>query len=129
MGDLNHFFLYIPNVFRECVKRFRFNWLPFFCRNLYILTFFFKMRTTSKIQKTRENDIMNNNMPDTKPCQIFFFFFFFFCLFKATPAAYGDCQARGPIGAVATGLRNSHSSAGSRLCLRPTPQLTATPDP
>ena len=35
--------------------------------------------------------------------------------------AYGDSQARGPAGAVASGLRHSHSNAGSKLCLRPTP--------
>ena len=59
-------------------------------------------------------------------------FFFFFCLFafsRAARVAYGDSQARGLIGAVATGLRQSHSNAGSELHLRPTPQLTATPDP
>ena len=59
------------------------------------------------------------------------FFFFFFCLFAiswAAPAAYGGSQARGRIGAVATGLRQSHSNAGSEPRLQPTPQLTATPD-
>ena len=60
------------------------------------------------------------------------FFFFFFCLFafpRAAPMAYGDFQARGPIGAVATGLHQSHSNAGSEPHLQPTPQLMATPDP
>ena len=59
-------------------------------------------------------------------------FFLFFCLFGiswAAPAAYGDSQARGPIGAVAIGLRQSHSNVGSEPRLQPTPQLTATPDP
>jgi len=54
------------------------------------------------------------------------------CLFafsRAAPMAYGGSQARGPIGAVATGLHPSHSNTGSEPCLRPTPQLTATPDP
>ena len=46
----------------------------------------------------------------------------------ATPAAYGGFQARDWIGAVATGLRQSHSNAGSEPPLRPTPQLTATLD-
>ena len=60
------------------------------------------------------------------------YFFFFFCLFAiswAAPAAYGGSQAWGRIGAVATGLHQSHSNAGSELRLQPTPQLTATPDP
>ena len=46
----------------------------------------------------------------------------------AAPAAYGGSQARGRIGAVATGLRQSHSNAGSEPRLQPTPQLMATPD-
>ena len=43
--------------------------------------------------------------------------FFFFCLFafsRATPAAYGDSQARGQIGAVAPSLHRSHSNTRSR---------------
>ena len=47
----------------------------------------------------------------------------------AAPAAYGGSQARGLIGAVATGLHHSHSNAGSEPRLQPTPQLMATPDP
>ena len=43
--------------------------------------------------------------------------------------AYGGSQARDPIGATAAGLRHSHSNVVSELCLRPTPQLTATLDP
>ena len=44
----------------------------------------------------------------------------FFCLFafsRAAPTAYGGSQARGRIGAVATGLCQSHSNAGSDLRL------------
>ena len=43
--------------------------------------------------------------------------------------AYGDSQARGQIGAVAAGLLQSHSNAGPKLHLQPTPQLMATLDP
>jgi len=60
------------------------------------------------------------------------YIYFFFCLFAfsgAAPVAYGDSQARGLIGATATGLCQSHSNAGSEPLLQPTPQLTATPDP
>ena len=59
------------------------------------------------------------------------FYYFIFCLFAiswAAPTAYGGSQARGPIGAVATSLCQSHSNAGSEPRLQPTPQLTATPD-
>ena len=38
--------------------------------------------------------------------------------------AHGGSQARGPVGAVAAGLRQSHSNARSKPCLQPTPQLT-----
>ena len=69
-----------------------------------------------------------------------FIYLFIFCLFVffvvvvvaiswAAPAAYGGSQARGRIGDVATGLRQSHSNTGSEPCLRPTPHRTATPDP
>ena len=50
-----------------------------------------------------------------------FYFLIFWSLFRAAPVAYGGSQARGGIGAVATGLRHSHSSLGSELHLRPTP--------
>ena len=48
---------------------------------------------------------------------------FFKSLFRAPLMAHGDSQARGRIGAVAAGLRQSHSNSGSEPCLRPTPQL------
>ena len=61
-----------------------------------------------------------------------FIYLFIYCLFAiswATSVACGGSQARGLIGAVATGLRQSHSHTGSEPRLQPTPQLTATPDP
>ena len=45
------------------------------------------------------------------------FSFFFFFLFKATPMAYGDSQARGSIGAVGTSLHHSYNNARSELHL------------
>ena len=51
--------------------------------------------------------------------------FFLFAFSRATPMAYGGSQARGPI----TSLHQSHSNEGCELCLRPIPQLMATPDP
>ena len=43
--------------------------------------------------------------------------FFFFVISWAAPAAYGGSQARGLIGAVATGLHHSHSNArSSHVC-------------
>ena len=52
-----------------------------------------------------------------------------FLFFRAIPGAHVGSQARGRIGAVATGLHQSHSNAGSKPSLQPIPQLTATPDP
>ena len=55
--------------------------------------------------------------------------FLCFCLLRAAPVAHGGSQAKGIIRAAAAGLRQSHSNARSEPCLRPTPQLMATPDP
>ena len=52
-----------------------------------------------------------------------------FVISWATPVAHGDSQPRGQIGAVATGLHQSHSNGGSELRLQPTPQLMAMLDP
>ena len=59
----------------------------------------------------------------------FFCLFVCFCLFRATPESYGGFQARGPSRTTAASLCQSHSKVGSKPRLRPTPQLTATPDP
>ena len=56
-------------------------------------------------------------------------FVFVICLFRATPATVGGFQTRGQIGVVGTGLHHSHNNVRSKPCLRPTPQLTPTPDP
>ena len=55
--------------------------------------------------------------------------FFFFLPFRVTPSAYGGSQARGQIRAAPAGLHHSHSSTRPEPRLRPTSQLTATPDP
>ena len=52
----------------------------------------------------------------------------FFFLFRATPTAHGNFQARGRIGPAAASLYHSHSNARSEPHLRPTLQLTETPD-
>ena len=57
------------------------------------------------------------------------FFVFFFVFSRAAFAAYGGSKGRGLIGAVAAGLRQSHSNAGSKPHLQPTPQVKAMPDP
>ena len=49
-----------------------------------------------------------------------FFLVLFFCLFRAAPVAHGGSQARGQIGAVATGLHHSHSNTRAKPHLQPT---------
>ena len=54
----------------------------------------------------------------------FSFVCLFVCLlFRAAPAAYGSSQEQGQIGAIAAGLRHSHSNGGSETRLQTTPQL------
>ena len=55
----------------------------------------------------------------------------FVCLFRAPPTAYGSSQARGQMGAAATGLYHSQmcSNARSEPHLQPTTQLIAMLDP
>ena len=50
---------------------------------------------------------------------------FFFTFSRAVPTAHRGSQTRGRIGAVAAGLRQSHSNARSEPHLQPMPQLTA----
>ena len=45
------------------------------------------------------------------------FIYLFIGLFRAAPAADGGSQARGLMGALATGLLQSHSTKGSEPCL------------
>ena len=48
---------------------------------------------------------------------IYLFIFYLFAFSRATPTAHGGSQARGLIQAVAAGLRQGHSNAGSEPCL------------
>ena len=64
-----------------------------------------------------------------KSLHALFIYLFILLFLWAAPAAYGGSQARGQIGAVAAGIRQSHSNAGYEPRLQPTPQLTATLDP
>ena len=61
--------------------------------------------------------------------QIIIIIIVFLSFFRAIPVAYGGFQARGPIEAVAVGLRQSHSNLESEPPLQPTPELMAMPDP
>ena len=54
---------------------------------------------------------------------------FFFFLSRVTFTAYGNCQARGQIRAIAAGVGHSRSNARSQVHVQPTPQLTEMLDP
>ena len=65
--------------------------------------------------------IMNIKSVDSKSTMVgvmsfFIILFYFILLFRATPTAYADSQARGQSGAIATGLYHSHSNAGPNNC-------------
>ena len=65
-----------------------------------------------------------------QPLSAFIFIYLFTFVFsRVAPAAYGCSQGRGLTGVVASSLHLSHSNTGSEPRLRPTPQLTAMPDP
>ena len=68
------------------------------------------------------------HVPITKP-SMWWWVFAFFVFLGPPPQAHISSQSRGQIGAVAAGLRHSHSNLGSKPCLQPTPQLTAMADP
>ena len=55
-----------------------------------------------------------NWAPLCSPNLCLIFKFNFFLLFRATGAAYGGSQARGPIRAVPSSLHHSHSNVGSK---------------
>ena len=61
-----------------------------------------------------------NSEANLSALNILLFLFCFSFFFRAIPAAHGGSQAKGQI---------QHSKAGSKLCLRSTPQLMAMPDP
>ena len=56
-------------------------------------------------------------------------YFLSLLFFRATPAAYGSCQARGGMGAAGVSLHHSYSNAKSKPNLQPTLQLMAMLDP
>ena len=109
---------------------------------MFLVTKTSKTKKTKK-QKTKEKkdphqsqnkiqtiDLSSNVTSFNKPFRALSFnLILFFLLFRATPVAYGGSLVRGLIGATTAGLHHSHSNGRSELCLQPTPQLTATPDP
>ena len=83
-----------------------------------------------KVEADARETLQENNSGEESAAQTAYvtcqrlYDFFLFLLFRA----YGGSQARGPIGAVAARLRQSHSNTRSKPHLQPTPQLMATPD-
>ena len=59
----------------------------------------------------------------------FYLFIFVFLPFLGLLPRHMEAPRLGPIGAVAAGLHQNDSNAGSELSARPTPQLMATLNP
>ena len=74
------------------------------------------LRETTRVQSTPQTRRVNNQMTATTlhHCTTNLFFF---AISWAAPVAYGGSRARGPIRAVAAGLRHSHSNSGSEPLL------------
>ena len=77
----------------------------------------------------RMNDMTYNGGSENLKTKDAVLFFFFFLFFRVALAVWGGSQARSLIVGTAASLCLSHSNAGSEPSLRPTPQLTVTPDP
>ena len=110
-----------------------YGWVVFFPKFSYLISDLHNFATHFLSGENEDSEVVCHLL--RTPIGLLFFFpffpFFFFLSFffsRAAVAAYGGSQARGLIGAIATGLRQSHSNAGSKPLLQPTPQLTATPD-
>ena len=71
----------------------------------------------------------STSVTDNLKYLLFIHLFVFLPFLELHPWHYGGSQARGPIGAVAASLHQSHSNSGSEPHLQPTPQLMATLDP
>ena len=74
-------------------------------------------------------NILIFRLQGVRPLIFLFFFFLSFVFFGLHLWHVEVPRLGGPIRATAAGLCHNHSNARSKLRLRPTPQLTATPDP
>ena len=86
--------------------------------------------TESSLPRTRGHPaaLLGRLTPESQSRHLFFFFFFFF-IFGPHPPPMEVTTLGGRIRFTAAALHHSHSHVGSELHLRPTPQLTAIPDP
>ena len=74
-------------------------------------------KQVGKIEQLQKNLLSTGSVSQSfnfcqaeKEFYLFIYLFIVFCLFRATSTAYGGSQARGLIGAVALGLRQSQSA-------------------
>ena len=92
----------------------------------------FGWKIWSKVGRLHKEQTWKQKVGNLQFCfdraRFLFCFVLFFVFSRASRMAYGGSQARGRIRAIAAGLHHSHSIAGSEP-QRPTPWLTATPDP
>ena len=109
-GRQTFWFLYFKNFILFQIADLRcvhFCWTvkSFDCTHMCLCLFFSIMVYKCKIRIF----IASTRTFYNKPAFFFFFLSFVFCVFRASPVAYGGSQARGWIGAVATGLHHRHS--------------------
>ena len=128
----------------HCYHLFSSNFCLFFqslsSSSIHQVTFqFFLSSNSLGLSSITSNAIPIHRVSSFTCCVWFFFFFlpqnyfgsFFFLFFflGLHPQHMPVSQARGQFRAVAAGLCYSHSNDRSELCLPPTPQLRAMPDP
>ena len=111
-----HVFIYIFMLFLYVFTFYIHTFKIYIIFILYFLIFHF----TNVLQAT--------TLAHYKQLAIMLPYFLFFIFFRAAPSAYVSSQARGSVRAAATGLHHSHSNARFEPHLRPTTQLTPTPD-
>ena len=58
-----------------------------------------------------------------------YYFYSYYVVFLGPHPWHTEVPRTGITRAIAAGLHHSHSNAGAKLRLRPTPQLMAIPDP
>ena len=117
------------------IKHYNKDYIPHPLYRLTFTTAFKGFHFIGKKMSTKRPNNLSRNMQVKGRAKkwVQFFFVFVFLPFLGAgrlPMAYGGCQGRGLIGAVAASLRQSHSNSRSEpRRLQPMPQLKTTQDP
>ena len=97
--------LYTWKSFSECIMGFCVTWILYYHMKICLFNFYFIYSVT----------FLRFLVSSYFPHFLSFFLFGLFAFSRAAPAAYGGSQDRGPIGAVATSLHQSHSNTRSEI--------------